>query len=57
MVTIFTVDVIGLHMVTSTQRDDMTWFACEVCGLLFGEREEARTHETSCEGEEPSYLQ
>lgn len=44
-------------MVTSTRRDGSTWFACEVCGLLFADEEEAETHEASCEGEEPDYLQ
>jgi len=44
-------------MVTATQRDGMTWYACEACGLLFAEREDAETHEASCEGDGPDYLQ
>ncbi|WP_255473066.1 hypothetical protein [Halorubrum sp. JWXQ-INN 858] len=44
-------------MVTTTRRDDMTWFACEACGLLFDDRADAETHERSCEGDEPDYLQ
>ncbi|MFB6302591.1 MAG: hypothetical protein ABEH78_07005 [Haloferacaceae archaeon] len=44
-------------MVTTTQRDDMTWYECEVCGLLFDAREDAEQHEGNCDAEEPSYLQ
>ncbi|WP_281251543.1 DUF7128 family protein [Halorubrum vacuolatum] len=44
-------------MVTSTKRDGMTWYACEVCELLFADREEAETHEGSCDGDGPDYLQ
>lgn len=43
-------------MVNTTQRDEMTWFVCEVCGLLFSDREEAESHEASCDGEDPSYI-
>ncbi|MDR5674147.1 hypothetical protein RH858_13505 [Halalkaliarchaeum sp. AArc-GB] len=44
-------------MVTTTQRDDMTWYQCEKCGLLFDERADAEKHEENCDAEEPSYLQ
>ncbi|WP_281259882.1 DUF7128 family protein [Halalkaliarchaeum desulfuricum] len=44
-------------MVTTTQRDDMTWYQCEECGLLFDERADAEKHEKTCDAEEPSYLQ
>ncbi|SDY41062.1 DUF7128 family protein [Halopenitus persicus] len=44
-------------MVTTTERDGATWFACEVCGMLFDDREDATQHERSCEGEDPTYLQ
>lgn len=43
-------------MVTTTERDGMTWFACEVCGLLFDDQGDANQHEESCDGEDPSYL-
>ncbi|MFB6234732.1 MAG: hypothetical protein ABEH81_04570 [Halopenitus sp.] len=44
-------------MVETTERDDMTWYACEVCGLLFDDRDDAKQHEDSCDGADPSYLQ
>jgi uncharacterized C2H2 Zn-finger protein len=44
-------------MVTTTERDDMTWFECEACGLLFDDRDDARKHEDNCDAEGPSYLQ
>lgn len=44
-------------MVTTTERDGTTWFACEICDMLFDDREDARRHEESCDGEDPSYLQ
>jgi rubredoxin len=44
-------------MVTTTRRDDMTWYECEVCGLLFDAREDAEQHEANCDAEEPSYIQ
>jgi len=44
-------------MVTTTRRDDMTWYRCEECGLLFAAEEEAREHEAGCDAEDPSYLQ
>lgn len=45
------------RMVVETDRDDMTWFECEQCGLMFDSREDARQHETTCDSEEPSYIQ
>lgn len=45
------------HMVTTTERDDMTWFECEACGLLFDDQDDARKHEQNCDAEGPSYLQ
>jgi len=44
-------------MVVETERDDMTWYECEHCGLMFDSREDARQHEENCDSEEPSYLQ
>lgn len=44
-------------MVTETVRDDMMWYQCEECGLLFDDDTDARQHEENCDAEEPSYLQ
>ena len=44
-------------MVTETQREDGTWYACEGCGMLFDATEDAERHEADCDGEEPSYIQ
>jgi uncharacterized C2H2 Zn-finger protein len=44
-------------MVETTQRDDMTWYRCEVCGLMFDSREDAEQHEANCDDEDPSYIQ
>ncbi|MFB6127519.1 MAG: hypothetical protein ABEJ79_09550 [Halolamina sp.] len=44
-------------MVTTTERDDMTWYQCEECGLLFDAQEDARRHEDNCTAEDPAYLQ
>ena len=44
-------------MVVETERDDMTWFKCERCGLMFDSQGDAREHEQNCDAEEPSYFQ
>lgn len=44
-------------MVSKTTRDDMTWYKCDDCGLLFDAKEDARKHEKTCNAEEPSYIQ
>jgi len=44
-------------MVEETERDDMTWYRCEECGLMFDAQGDARQHERNCDAEEPSYLQ
>ena len=44
-------------MVVETERDDMIWYECEQCGLLFDNRDDARNHEENCDSEEPAYLQ
>lgn len=44
-------------MVEPTERDGLTWYQCERCGLLIESREEAKDHENNCDAEEPDYLQ
>ncbi|SEV87919.1 DUF7128 family protein [Halobacterium jilantaiense] len=44
-------------MVEETERDDMTWYRCEECGLMFDDAGDAGQHEQNCDAEEPSYLQ
>jgi uncharacterized C2H2 Zn-finger protein len=44
-------------MVAQTERDGMTWYECEECGMLFDEREDAVRHEETCDAEDPSYIQ
>ena len=44
-------------MVVETERDDMTWYRCEQCGLMFDDRDDARQHEENCDAEDPSYIQ
>lgn len=50
-------EVAVASMVVTTERDDMTWFKCERCGLMFDDRDDARQHEENCDAEEPSYIQ
>jgi hypothetical protein len=45
------------HMVVQTERDDVTWFKCEGCGMLFDDQDDASQHEANCDAEEPSYIQ
>ena len=44
-------------MVVKTERDDMTWYRCEGCGMLFDSQEDANQHEQNCDHEDPSYIQ
>ena len=44
-------------MVATTARDGATWYECEMCGLLFDDRDDAARHEENCDAEEPSYIQ
>jgi uncharacterized C2H2 Zn-finger protein len=44
-------------MVATTERDDMTWYRCEECGLMFDDRSDAEQHEENCDSEDPSYIQ
>ncbi|WP_281362677.1 DUF7128 family protein [Natronomonas halophila] len=44
-------------MVATTERDGSTWYECEECGLLFDDRSDAKQHESTCDAEEPSYIQ
>jgi hypothetical protein len=44
-------------MVSETAKDDATWYACDVCGMMFDVKEDAREHEKNCDDEDPSYFQ
>ncbi|GCF12308.1 hypothetical protein Harman_02430 [Haloarcula mannanilytica] len=44
-------------MVVQTERDDITWYKCETCGLMFDDQSDARQHEENCDDEDPSYIQ
>ena len=44
-------------MVVQTERDEMTWYKCEGCGMLFDDQSDARQHESNCDAEDPSYIQ
>ena len=44
-------------MVSETTHDEMTWYECDQCGLMFDAKEDARQHEQNCDAEEPSYIQ
>lgn len=44
-------------MVEETERDGMTWYRCEKCGLMFDDQNDANQHEENCDAEDPSYLQ
>ncbi|WP_255679308.1 MULTISPECIES: DUF7128 family protein [Haladaptatus] len=44
-------------MVARTERDDMTWYQCERCGLMFDDQGDAKRHEENCDAEDPSYIQ
>lgn len=44
-------------MVAQVERDDMTWYKCEKCGLMFDVQSDANQHEENCDAEEPSYIQ
>lgn len=43
-------------MVRATERDGMTWYECEECGILLEDETEAEQHEDICDAEEPDYL-
>jgi uncharacterized C2H2 Zn-finger protein len=49
--------IVHFTMVSTTTRDDMTWYECESCGLLFDNKEDAEQHEQHCDAEDPSYIQ
>jgi len=44
-------------MVVKTERDDMTWYECEGCGMLFDDEADAKQHEENCDQEDPTYIQ
>lgn len=41
-------------MVSKTTREEMTWYRCESCGLMFDAEADARQHEQDCESEDTS---
>jgi hypothetical protein len=45
------------NMVVKTERDEMTWYKCEGCGMMFDDAEDAKQHEANCDHEDPSYIQ
>ena len=44
-------------MVREVERDEMTWYSCEDCGLMFDVEDDAKRHEERCDAKEPTYLQ
>jgi len=44
-------------MVVKTERDDMTWYKCEGCGMMFDDEGDAQQHEENCDHEDPTYIQ
>jgi len=44
-------------MVSKTMRDEMTWYKCDQCGLMFDTEADAKQHERNCDAEDPSYIQ
>ncbi len=44
-------------MVLQTERDEMTWYKCEECGLMFDSESDASQHEAACDAEDPAYIQ
>lgn len=44
-------------MVTETTRDEMTWYQCDDCGLMFDSQDDAESHEENCDADDPSYFQ
>ena len=55
--TVFSSGAESSRLVEETERDDMTWYRCEECGLMFDDSGDAQQHEENCDAEEPSYLQ
>jgi rubredoxin len=43
-------------MVVKTERDEMTWYKCEGCGMMFDDESDAEQHEANCDHEDPSPL-
>ena len=44
-------------MAGETEYSGITWYECELCGLMLDDKDEAQQHEDNCEGEEPDYYQ
>jgi len=50
-------DTVTHTMVVTTERDEMTWYKCEGCGMMFDDESDAEQHEANCDHEDPSYIQ
>ena len=44
-------------MVGQTEREGMTWYVCETCGLMFDDPDDAQAHEANCDTDSPAYIQ
>jgi len=44
-------------MVSTVDRDGMTWYECDRCGLLFDNESDAEQHEEVCAGDESPYIE
>ena len=44
-------------MVSTVDRDGMTWYECDHCGLLFDNEPDAEQHEGVCAGDESPYIE
>jgi uncharacterized C2H2 Zn-finger protein len=45
------------RMVGQTERDGVTWYVCEKCGMMFDNRDDAQAHEDNCDTDSPDYVQ
>jgi hypothetical protein len=44
-------------MVVETEHNGITWYECELCGLMLDNKDEAQQHEDNCDAETPDYYQ
>jgi hypothetical protein len=40
-------------MVAETEHSGITWYECELCGLMLDNKNEAQQHEDNCDAETP----